>query len=86
MPAAWRLAVRSCPWCAGTPGRVNGRECFHCDGTGDLLGVMLLDAYNRGRDHVLSRLREVDEARRLAARRVREEEPSSEALRRAMGL
>jgi hypothetical protein len=86
LPAAWRLALSSCPWCAATPGVSGGRSCVHCDGSGDLLGVMLLDAYRRGRDHTLAALREVEQVRKAAAARVLREEPSVRHLKSAMGL
>jgi hypothetical protein len=57
-----------------------------CEGSGDLFGVILLDAYRRGRDHVLARLREVEGARQIAAERVRAEEPSARQLKGALGL
>lgn len=86
LPAAWMAALRICPWCRGDGKLDSGRDCVHCAGSGDLLGFMLKDAYLRGRDHVLYRLREVEDFRRIAAERVREEEPSAHALRVAMGI
>ncbi|HEY4451036.1 MAG TPA: hypothetical protein VGN13_05530 [Solirubrobacteraceae bacterium] len=91
LPRSWLLAVRVCPWCADRPGQVVGeggvlRDCYHCDGTGDLLGQMLLDAYRRGRNHVLERMREVEDARAFAQKRVLEEEPDVRSLKRSLGL
>jgi hypothetical protein len=47
---------------------------------------MLADAYRRGRDHALARVREVEGSRRVAVERVTAEEPSIEELKRVMGL
>jgi hypothetical protein len=85
LPAAWRVALRACPYCVAASDGERA-ACLPCEGTGDLLGVMLLDAYQRGRDHVLARLREVERSRRVAVTRLREEEPSIRVLKEAMGV
>lgn len=79
LPLAWRAAIAICPYCSGT-------GCIHCDGSGDLFGTMLLEAYCQGRDHVLLRVREVEAARRLAVERVTGEMPTAAEMKRTMGL
>lgn len=86
LPAAWRAAMMLCPHCRGRAVLENDEPCLHCEETGDLLGAMLKDAYLRGRDHVVSRMRELDEARKGQVQRVLSEEPSQAQLRSAMGL
>lgn len=87
LPAAWRAAMALCPHCGGTGWlEPRGRACLPCRASGDLLGAMLVDAYERGRDHMRARLREVEDVRRAAARRVLDEVPSQRQLRSAMGL
>lgn len=80
LPASWRLALRICPYCGGVG------ACSPCNSTGDLLGVMLLDAYERGRRHVIEGLQEVEAVRRLAVDRLSRERPTADGLKRAMGL
>lgn len=91
LPAAWRAAMALCPHCGGTgwleaTAVLDASPCLPCCASGDLLGAMLVDAYARGRDHMRARLREVEDVRRAAARRVLDEVPSQRQLRSAMGL
>jgi hypothetical protein len=92
LPIAWRAAIRFCPYCSGTGQRDKkpDESCLQCQGTGNLLGMMLLDSWRAGAEHVIARVREMDsvrqEARRVAVERVREGEPTIEQLMRAQGL
>lgn len=85
LPAKWRLALSTCPYCSGL-GTEDGRDCLPCEGSGDLLGTMLLDAYTRGVGHVTARAREIHVVRRAAIRQALDEKPSREQLKAAMGL
>lgn len=81
LPTAWRAAIAFCPYCQGS-----GTDCLRCQQTGDLMGVMLLDAYRRGRGDVLAGLRTVEEVRRAAVGRLTDAEPTTVELKRKMGL
>lgn len=85
LPASWRAAMRLCPFCSGL-GAEDGAVCTRCEGSGDLMGTMLLAAYRRGVEHTIARIKELEEARRAQVRAVREEEPSQRQLRSAMGM
>lgn len=82
LPVSWRAALRFCPHCSGGA----EADCNYCDGTGDLFGTLLLDAYDRGRQHVIDGLTEVDKVRKLAVERLARERPTSTDLKRQMGL
>lgn len=76
LPAAWRMALRVCPYCGGTGTRGTELEpdrCEFCKSTGDLLGAMLEEVYEMGRDDGLRALRAVYEdlvrAGKVTARR-----------------
>ncbi len=85
LPASWRLAVSLCPWCSGI-GSIDGERCHPCEGTGNLLGSMLLDAYRRGRDHTLHAVRQVAQARETALQAIEAAEPTIAEIMRAEGL
>lgn len=91
LPLSWRAAMAWCPHCSGTgwleaTAVLDASPCLPCRTSGDLFGAMLVDAYERGRDHMRERLREVEDVRRAAAKRVLEEVPSQRQLRSAMGI
>lgn len=90
LPSSWRLAVSLCPHCAGTgyetPACGNPGNCGPCDGSGNLLGALLLDAYRRGRDHTLSAVRQVAKARETALQSIKDAEPTIGEIMRAEGL
>ena len=90
LPDAWHLAIKSCPYCAGMGHTLDdqgdAKDCPHCAGSGSLIGTWLLDAWQRGADHVLARVREVEASRQIAVERATTEKPSMDDLMRAMGL
>jgi hypothetical protein len=85
LPSAWRAAVRCCPFCAGL-GTDEGRDCIYCEGTGDLMGTLLRQAYTLGRADALHHLAKVREYVESAERLARENEIDVRELKRSMGL
>lgn len=51
LPAAWRMALRVCPYCGGVG------ECDWCASSGDLFGYLLERVYAMGRDAGLDAMR-----------------------------
>lgn len=84
LPCAWKAALRFCPHCSGC-GSVDGRACAPCEGTGDLFGALLRDAYERGRAEVLVKLGQIGECVRVAQEQARDGKLDGTALRRAAG-
>lgn len=84
LPESWRAAIAICPFCRGV--QEDDMRCAHCNGSGDLMGVLLLDAYARGRQHVIDGLQEVEAVRRLAVEKLQREQPTADELKRSMGL
>lgn len=83
--AAWRLATSTCPHCVSLEDEAKD-ACLSCGGTGDLLGWMLLRAYEEGERAMLRELREVQAVRKLAVARVAELRPTARQLRSRMGV
>lgn len=87
LPLAWKAAIAHCPFCSGT-GKFTDEDdasCAHCQGTGDLIGALLADAYRCGRADALVKMREVYQVALLAGRQV-SELPVPTDLKRSMGL
>jgi hypothetical protein len=78
LPTAWKAAVEFCPFCSAD-------GCVRCGGTGDLMGHLLGEAYQRGREEALVQMREVYQVSRLAGRTVAEL-PVPADLKRSLGL
>lgn len=84
LPTSWRAALAVCPFCRGVED-----HCTRCEGTGDLLGSMLVDAFRRGQENVMFHMVQVQKVREMANGRVREDAADPELQRRlrlAMGL
>lgn len=87
LPRAWRAAIARCPYCSGLGTEFDsGRDCVQCEGSGDLMATLLHSAFLRGRGQLVHHMREIEKVRKLAGERVRDEAPSPEELKRAMGL
>lgn len=86
LPAAWRAAVAYCPFCSATGLDEHGAGCLHCGATGDLLGSMLREAWELGRDSVTSRLSEVSRTAALALEIANETSIGQRELKQRMGL
>ena len=78
------FVLRNCPFCSGT-GREDERECLRCDGSGDLLGALLLRAYDAGVRDASGRLNFVCQEFQGIIRQVEEEslvEFTTDSIRR----
>lgn len=89
LPERWKMAIRVCPYCAGTGERGTHLEpdfCGFCGDTGDLIGHMLSMVYGMGRDDGLRAARtayvELLRAGKLAA----EHDMPAEQLKSRLGL
>lgn len=78
LPAAWQAAVRFCPYCAA-------QGCERCRQTGDLMGALLEQAYELGRDAGVTYMREVYRTIVYAGKHV-SAMPAPMDLKRQLGL
>ena len=79
------MALRVCPYCAGTGQRDGHDECF-CGGSGDLFGHMLEQVYAMGREQALDAMRAIYADWLTAGRVARDTAPPAEQLKRRLGL
>lgn len=89
LPDQWRMALRTCPYCAGTGERGTHFEldfCGFCDSTGDLIGHMLTTVYAMGREDGLRAARTVYVELLRAGKLAAERNPCAEQLKVTLGL
>jgi hypothetical protein len=85
LPDAWYAAIRWCPYCGATGKETAEQECLHCDGSGDLFGAMLAEAYRLGREEALLYLRNLAHFSAAAREHAENAQTSVERLKFAVG-
>lgn len=80
LPAAWRMALRVCPYC-GAVG-----ECAWCGSSGDLFGHLLERTYAMGREEALDAMRAIYADWLRAGRTARDTAPPAAQLKARLGL
>lgn len=89
LPERWKMAIRVCPYCAGTGERGTHLEpdsCAFCGDTGDLIGHMLTTVYAMGQDDGLRAARTVYVELLRAGKLAAEHDPPAEQLKARLGL
>lgn len=80
LPFAWRLALRTCPYCSGVD------DCHWCASTGDLFGHMLERTYEMGREEALEAMRAVYTDWVRAGQAAADTAPPAAQLKARLGL